>query len=1144
MTAKNGKGIESNIQYEELDLHGAVLLRPDTYVGCTFSQREEEYVSSEDWRISFRDISYVPGLLRIFVEALSNVIDNKWRGVQKGVHSSKIKVNINRETGQTRVWNDGLAIPIQINEKSGLYNPELIFGRLLTGSNYDDKEKRYTSGRNGLGIKLLNIFSICFRIRIYDPESGKFYEQEWRDNMTVKTEPKITQRSNLKTGYTEVTWIPDFKKFGITGYNKDTIELFRKHICDMAMITNVPTFYNGEKVPVRNLLDYSKLYNREGVSESLQIKMEKCQVVLTPSSGNNYEAVSFVNGVHTKDGGVHVRDWTEALFRPLVLKFNKPKKPSINIKDIKQFFRVFINCIVPNPQFDSQSKTKFTGPAIKTQVLPKHINALMRWEFVAKVKAIIEGKELLSLKRVEKTTKRFQKIEGYDRANLSGEKKSLECTLILCEGLSAKTYAVAGIDQGIDFGTGRKVGRDYFGIMPLRGKVLNVRKAKADDISKNKEIKNIIQALGVRTGIDYTQDTNFVSLNYGRVMILADADVDGIHIQALIFNVFHHLYPTLLERDDFMVSMQTPIVRVVMDGRDIPLYSEQEYHEFMGKHKNRKYTVKYYKGLGTSEDHEIEETFGKRVIEYHKDENADKNMNKVFHSKFADKRKEWIAGYRPGTIAIAQDKRNERLIRMDYTDFIDTELIKFSVADCERSIPHIIDGLKCSQRKVLYACILKNLKYSGGTIKVAQLAGFVAEKTNYHHGEQCLWDTITHMGQEFPGSNNIPLLYRGGQFGSRLSLGKDAASARYIFTKLDKLTRLIFRPEDDVLLERVIDDGEKVEPRFYVPIIPMLLVNGIQAAIGTGWSCSLPCFNPLDLIGCVKEWMNCDGKAFEEQDGVKISYLPEIVPWYRGFTGPIEKIGPTKFLTSGRVTQDRKGKSSYLVVDELPVGLSTDKFKESLEDMIENKALKSIKNQSNKKKVRFIIYESDSGIKCSISTLKLTTVLHTSNMVMFTENGQLRKFKTLDEIIDEFCKVRYKYYGLRKKYILEAEALKLKILNSKVKFLGEIMDDTLVIRRRDVGSVVREMEEKRYYKKGGENEEEGNYTYLLNLPITSFTKEKLEKLKKEIDETKRAIAQIKKQTEKEMWLRDLDELEKQYPKFLRDIEKGPVKKNE
>jgi DNA topoisomerase-2 len=868
MAAKNGK---DDIEYEELDLHGAVLLRPDTYVGCTFSQHEKEYVSQEGWGISLEDIAYVPGLLRIFVEALSNVIDNKWRGEQKGVHSTKIKVNINKETGQTRVWNDGLAIPIQINKKSGLYNPEMIFGRLLTSSNYNDKEKRLTSGRNGLGIKLTNIFSICFRVKIYDPISRKFYEQEWRDNMTIKSNPKISNR-NLKSGYTEVTWIPDFKRFGISGYDKNTIELFQRYIADMAMITGIPTFYNGEKVPVRHLLDYSKLYKRGNVTESLQIKTKDCHVVLTPSDGS-YEVISYVNGVHTKDGGVHVKDWTEALFRPLVNKFNRPNKPSINIKDVRQFFRVFIMCVIPNPQFDSQSKTRFTGPSIETEVLGKHINALWKWDFVKKVKEIIEGKEMMFLVKTEKTTKKFRKIEGYDRANFAGGKKSLDCTLILCEGDSPKSYAVQGIDEGIDYGSGRRVGRDYFGIMPLRGKLMNVRrKANPEDIAKNKVIRGIIQALGVKTSVDYNVDSNLATLNYGRVMILADADVDGIHIQGLIFNIFHHLYPTLLEREDFMVSMQTPIVKVRMDRRDFSFYSEQEYQEFMEKNKDRKYTVKYYKGLGTSEDHEITETFGKRVIQYHKDENTDRNMDKVFHGKCADKRKEWLTTYVPGTIAIAPEDRSERLIRMDYTNFIDTELIKFSIADCARSIPHLMDGLKNSQRKILYACILKNLKHSGNTMKVAQLSGFVAENTNYHHGEQNLWDTIIHMAQNFVGSNNIPLLYRGGQFGSRLLAGKDAASARYIFTKLDSLTRFIFRQEDDVLLERMVDDGDIVEPKFYVPIIPMLLVNGCIAGIGTGWSCSLPCFNPLDIINCVRIWLNCNGKAFEEKDGVTISY--------------------------------------------------------------------------------------------------------------------------------------------------------------------------------------------------------------------------------------------------------------------------------
>ena len=608
-------------------------------------------------------------------------------------------------------------------------------------------------------------------------------------------------------------------------------------------------------------------------------------------------------------------------FKPLTSKFNKPKKPQVNLKEIKQFFRIFINCVVPNPEFSNQSKTKLTAPNVKVNVLTKNINTIFKWSFAEEINDIIKGKELLTLKKTEKK-KKFIKIDGFDPANNAGGKDAKDCTLILCEGLSAKTYAVVGIEVGFN----NKKGRDWFGIYPLRGKLLNVRNATVTNIAKNKEITDVVQALGLKYGVDYTKEKNFNILNYGKVMIMTDADYDGIHISSLIMNLFHSLFPSLLERDEaFITSMQTPIVKVFLPRKELAFYNEYNFNEFKRKNVNRSYKIKYYKGLGTSSDKEVRETFGQRVIEYIADENISKTMDKAFHSKKSDLRKTWLEEFNVNNIIIDNEEPGTSL--MDFSDYLDTELIKFSIDDCKRSIPNIFDGLKESHRKILYGVFLKNLKPGGKSMKVAQLAGSVAENTNYHHGEQCLFETITKMAQDFPGSNNIPYLFPDGQFGSRLSGGKDAANARYIFTKLTKLTRLIFRPEDDVLLKYIEDDGDKVEPEFYIPILPMILINGCTAGIGTGWSCSVPCYNPLDIIKCIKIWLDNDGNIYDKKGN---NILPDLIPWYRKHKGEIKKIDKTKFASYGNFIEN-KGKCT---IDELPVNMWTDKFKNYLDDLV------------------------------------------------------------------------------------------------------------------------------------------------------------------------------------------------------------------
>ena len=1105
-------------KYEKLDQITHIHKRPDMYVGTIKSKKEEnEWISSssnsDNPKFVKKDISYSQALLRIFIEPLSNAIDNVWRSKNTKTPCTTIRVNIDKETGMISIWNDGCSIPVEFDTDNNVYIPELIFGHLLSGSNYDDSEDRYTSGRNGLGVKLTNVFSKSFSIKILDPVNGLLYEKEWTGNMRNSKKEKIKKSKN-KNGYTQVSWIPDFEKFKLKKYTDTLLKLYDRYVYDTAMITGVNVVLNDSKVNIKNITDYSQFFPNTNQKEFICMNSKECQVILTPSSGHDFEHICFTNGVFNKDGGVHLEKWCKDFFKPLLQKLNKPKKPQVNMKDIKKFFRFFINCTVVNPEFNSQSKTYLSSPNISTCVEKKNINSVMKWSVISDIRDIIKSKELLSMKKVEKRSKSFKKIDGFDPANNAGTKESGNCTLILTEGLSAKTYAVKGIEVGFD----GKSGRDWYGIYPLRGKLLNVRNSSIKTISNNKEIGDVIKALGLKTNTDYTVDRNYKSLNYGKVMIMTDADCDGIHIASLIMNFFHFMYPSLLDRKDaFIISMQTPIVKVFQRGNPLLFYREENFLDYKNQHLNQKLKVKYYKGLGTSSDKEIKDTFGKRVMKYIKDVETDQNMNKAFHNKSSDKRKKWLTDFDP-------DKRiDSKNLNMSISDFIDNDLIKFSIDDCGRSIPNIFDGFKESHRKIFYACILKNLKPSGKSIKVAQLAGFVAEKTNYHHGEQCLFDTITKMAQDFPGSNNIPYLQKDGQFGSRLNGGKDAANARYIYTKLHKLARFLFPEEDDGLLTKRIDDGDEVEPEFYLPIIPMILVNGCTAGIGTGWSCTIPQFNPLELVESVKTWIK-NKTIFGEDDEGSYSLIPELTPWYRKHNGKIEKVSEDKYISYGNCISEKKGRNTHVIVNELPVMMWTDKFKEKLEDLLEKKSIKNMKNYSTPDKVRFVITESIE-LRCDVNTLKLKTHISTSNMVLFTENNKLKKFYTVDDIIEMFCIKRYTYYQLRKKSQLKKLNQQLKIFGNKYRFLQDVMNDKLVIFKKDYNVIVESLTQNKYDKYNQ------SYDYLLNMNVRSFTNQRLQEYEKDIKTTENNITKLSKTTEDKIWLNDLNKFVKEYNKY-------------
>ena len=1128
----------STLKFKKVQHLDHILMRPDTYVGSLRLKSSEEYiVSTSDSKTSIikKKIMFSPGLLRIFIEALSNAIDNVQRSREAGVKCTKIKISLDRETGLTSIWNDGLVIPIETNQENGVYNHTLVFGELLTSTNFNDDEERLVSGKNGYGIKLLNIFSKMFKVKGVDPANGKSFIQQWTDNMKVTKGPKVASCA-IKTGFTEVSWIPDFARFELEKYTDDIVNLYLKYIYDTAMLTGVKIYFNDELIPISSLEDYSKFFSSP-TDERITFKGVDSTIVV--SSADSFEAISFVNGIYTPQGGRHVEGWVEAIFRPIVEKFNKPKKPQIDIKDVKQFFRIFVVSTLPNPEFTSQSKTELSAPNVNTTLkdLDKIVKKICSWENTKQINDVIEGKEFLVLKKKESKKRGTVKLDGYDPANESGGKNSLECTLAICEGLSAKAFAISGLDSQL-LG---KSGRDWLGILPIRGKLLNVRTSAPKTIAANKEITAIIQALGLRYGVDYTLDENFSTLKYGRLLILTDADTDGKHIGGLLINLIHKLFPSLLDRPtSFILDMMTPIARfATKDGKTHVFYDLNQADEFYRNnvHNIKKDGKKYYKGLGSNNEDEVPEVFGKRVVSYIYDSEATDAICKAFDKKLADDRKEWLGNYDPNKHTAI----DENTLEKDISLFFNEEFITYSIDSCVRAIPSVVDGWKQSHRKIAYAAFLKNITKA---IKVSQFAGYVAENTNYHHGEQNLHDTIIKMAQSFIGSNNIPLFDRDGQFGSRDEMGKDAADARYIFVLLDQLARTIFRKEDDNLLKRVIDDGDMVEPEYYVPIIPTLLINGSEG-IGTGWSSNIPSYNPLDIVTCIKAWIDSDMDSVEiSNDEFTISVFPEIKPWYRGFKGNVERDGDkNRYISSGICTRSET-KKDQVIVTEIPIGMSIQEFKEKLETLRDEKNIKDFRNLSGANFPYFIIDEFPDKLKCTTENLKLQSYISVNNMIAFDEHNKIKKYDCVDDVLNDFCHVRLKYYVLRKARMMKDIEKKMRIMKGKKRFITEILDKTLEINDREEEEIFKDLEARGYEKENADDEEENKpYLYLLNMNFRSVTKKKMIELQDSIQKFEEELAQLNASSEKKLWLNDLDEFASAYTKWVETMDSNDEKRN-
>ena len=816
---------------------------PDTYIGSIEKAETEKYILSKDSnRIISKKIQYIAGLYKIFDEIIVNAIDQYTRlNLDNSmIHKvTTIKVNIDEEKNEISVYNNGEGIPAVIHKEHNIYVPEMIFGNLLTSANYDKNEKKITGGKNGYGSKLTNIFSKKFIVETVDSQNKKKYVQTFTNNMSNKSKPKITYCSNKP--YTKITFQPDLDIFNLKKLDEDTVSLMKKRVYDITACTGktVSVYLNGKKLDCKTLDKYAKYYFDDYIEKVYETTIDdRWEVLVVVNNNGSFSQVSFVNGINTVNGGKHVDSVVSHICRKLqhyIKTKGYKRKKNLKIKqvNIKDNMFIFVRSIIENPSFDSQIKEYLTTPASKFgskfEMTDKKVDKLMKTSLIERALKLSDFKDALNINKVtNKKNTTLRGIPKLDDANKAGSKDSKKCTLILTEGDSAKALAISGLSV---------VGRDYYGVFPLRGKLMNTRSITKKKICANAEISNIMKILGLSIGIfgkekDKEKRKKILNekLRYGRVLIFTDQDVDGSHIKGLVINMFHDLWPEILELNNFIISLATPIIKVFKKKKKIDFYTLGEFENWKQKNNITGWRTKYYKGLGTSTSKEAKEyftDFESKKIEYIynedcKEDNSNKSKEALclaFVKENAGKRKQWLKQYNKDNIIEQTEKK------VLYEDFINKDLIHFSNYDCERSIACICDGLKPSLRKILYSVFKRNLK---NEIKVAQLAGYVSEHAAYHHGENSLYECIIGMAQNFVGSNNIELLDPLGQFGTRLQGGKDASAPRYIWTKMNELTQLIYHPDDTPLLTFNTDDGVKIEPKWYIPIIPMILVNGTE----------------------------------------------------------------------------------------------------------------------------------------------------------------------------------------------------------------------------------------------------------------------------------------------------------------------------
>lgn len=1099
--------------YKALSEIDHVLHRPDTYIGSIQQvPRSNEFIYDYINQKMLRCVVSVPqGFDQILREAGANVADNVFRSRENNIDPGIVEVQVTRDTITIR--NGGCWIPVDIHPQVGVLVQEMIFGMLRTGSNYDDNKPRRLGGRNGLGVKCTNIFSTMFSVKCGDPHLRREVNIVWANNMSQIIHREV-QENYSGPGYTEVSFKPDLARFGYSQIGDDAIMLFARSFAELGYTCKVPVFFNGVEIKASTIEQFVGLFFEKGTNifvhreypEGTQMVEKNKKLVPVDSRVQPFiEAaivdapdagfvIAYVNGILSRKG-VHVNTVFDEVTSGILETINKETK-MIKMSDVVKHVTMIMSYTCTNPTWKSQAKEELASPTPKVKIRPEDLVQIKKWKFVEKLYMELEAKVNKELDKDSKRGK-WAKVEKHRPAVWCGKPGlRTRAVLVLTEGDSAAAYP-------------KKMcrflpnGREIYGILPLRGKILNVRDAAVTEILDNDVIKQFKAVTGVKEGVDYTIPQNYAELNYGHVLLMTDADADGKHIKGLILNLVACRWPSLL-KIGYIMEYNVPVIRQVYKGKIYPFYSIPDYNNFLEQipenERKRMPDPDYFKGLGTSTDDDIKRDLAApKVFTFFYDEKAADILELAFGSKHADVRKQWILQYQHFNV--------ESLNAKNISDFINYEMVEYAIENKDRSLPGL-DGLKLSQRMLAYFG-KKNFGEKNHKEKLPQFVGYVAKNSAYHHGEHILIDTTVRMASTWIGTNNLPLFQELGQFGTRDSGGEDAASARYIFTAMSPLLDVIL-PEDFKAIQKFrVDEGKEQEPLFLHFVLPLAMINGSKG-IATGFSTTILAHDPLD----VSLWYKC------RLNGMK---PPMLVPWYRGFRGEIRyrrkitKTGEVKseYVITGVYEIKRLNNGTPVVhVTEIPVGVIISSYKTLLDKMQEDKIIDHYEDYSQDDYPNFLIY----GMKeVDHKTLKLRKKVSATNMYMLNENGTPVKFATTDDLMEAYYLKMIGHYQELKDYKLQDIQKKISEAEAKYRFYWDVANEVIKVWKQKKDLIYAAMDTRGHNRK-----------LYDGAKLSNIDEDDLAALLREIAKLKAEYEEIYVTSPEQMWYKHIDAFERRY----------------
>jgi DNA topoisomerase-2 len=988
MTTEKDKDTEREFQQKSQLDHCKI--RPGMYIGSVELDTIPMYVMEED-KFILREIRFTTGLLKIFDEILVNATDHHTNHPKL---VKNIKVTFDIKTGEMSVENDGPGISIvevDTLHDGKMYKPQAIFSQFLSGDNFDDdktdKSKdfkgRIVGGQNGLGSKVTAAFSNYFNFETYDDKRGILYKQEFKDRLTTIIPPVLKECKSQS--YTKITFLPTYKAFGYKKYTEkygnDIFKLVQARAYHTAAFVgkNCDIWFQGEKITfpeIKPLFQtYAEMYlTNEWGSYSTTLVHPKSKAlnleVIIGISDGHFRNSSIINGISVYQGGNHIKHITNEIVQNIMpkienitaaIKNEKKIHPTIILNNLF----IFVKGSIPDPKFESQTKSLLNNP-LETfsdfkfkanewkpiwSLLEPHIMETLIGKLKDKSKSrVTRGKIMLK--------------KGSD-AEFAGDKKEAhKCMLFIAEGDSA----LGLIDDGINHEK-TTLQRNYCGTYSIQGVPINARKEIAtipdvknntfirirnEKLQSNKRFEELVKLLGLDYEKKYTFDSaegerEMKTLRYGKVIVATDADVDGKgQIFGLLLNFFTLFWPDLIKRE-YITRFNTPIIRAFPNNKKdfvMEFYSINQFEmwiedKFNGSQEDasKKYSINYYKGLAGNDTNEIVPTFSnfeRKLTTYSYDENAHNNLE-VYFGKSTDDRKEVLAVPISKQDILDCDKSNT----VSISAFLKTDVKEFQRDNILRKLPHIMDGLVPSRRKSLFSA-KRNAKMQSEKIKVVNFTGYVMENAGYEHGDASLNKTIIKMAQTYCGAKNLPLLTGCGRFGTRFKGGKDAGSARYIYIKSNKdLINTIFPKEDDCLLPYVFDDGKRLEPEYYCPIIPMAILESMHIP-ATGWVIHLWARDFSSVLKNVRNMITGKSKKCKKL-GI----------WMRGNNCDIRVASDGKEYMVGKYTYDQK--KNIITITELPISIFNDSYiKKVMQGSDGNyiKEVKSVVDHSNYDEVK------------------------------------------------------------------------------------------------------------------------------------------------------------------------------------------------